>query len=287
MKATPWSVLTAFQWNVLIETARLDHELDDPPHGLAIKERLQAIYEEVNHGRLYPNLDDLVEKGYIEKGQRDRRTNWYAPTEAGEDLLRTELDRLEDVIYVDPGKAVADGGLATTASDEGLEDDDVDTEGRVLNICNDCSFLVAEQFDVEQPTRDSEITTAAAAHYHQTDHDTFAGGPVPDSELMHAWEVLATHGSWDDLESSSYYFALATDGAAPADTDSQDDDGRRFEISVGRTAVRDGDEEREIWSASVDTGINYQDVGGETPAAALRHLAEKIEDANDREGGGA
>ena len=36
----------------------------DEPHGLAIKEELEGYYEsEVNHGRLYPNLDTLVEKG--------------------------------------------------------------------------------------------------------------------------------------------------------------------------------------------------------------------------------
>ncbi|MFO7907959.1 MAG: helix-turn-helix transcriptional regulator [Pirellulaceae bacterium] len=47
-------------------------------HGLAIKEELEDYYEkEIHHGRLYPNLDTLVEKGLVEKGQRDRRTNYY------------------------------------------------------------------------------------------------------------------------------------------------------------------------------------------------------------------
>lgn len=54
------------------------------PKGLAIKEKLSEYYDkQVNHGRLYPNLDKLVEKGYIEKGQRDRRTNEYAVTDKG------------------------------------------------------------------------------------------------------------------------------------------------------------------------------------------------------------
>ncbi|MEM4781775.1 MAG: helix-turn-helix transcriptional regulator, partial [Halalkalicoccus sp.] len=39
---------------------------------------------EIHHGRLYPNLDTLVDKGLVEKGQRDRRTNYYAPTRRGE-----------------------------------------------------------------------------------------------------------------------------------------------------------------------------------------------------------
>jgi DNA-binding PadR family transcriptional regulator len=56
----------------------------DEPHGLAIKEELEEYYEkEVHHGRLYPNLDTLVEKGLIEKSQKDRRTNVYAMTRRG------------------------------------------------------------------------------------------------------------------------------------------------------------------------------------------------------------
>jgi DNA-binding PadR family transcriptional regulator len=32
---------------------------------------------------LYPNLDTLVEKGLVDKGQRDRRTNFYTLTRRG------------------------------------------------------------------------------------------------------------------------------------------------------------------------------------------------------------
>jgi len=53
----------------------------EEPHGLAIKEELDAYYEqEINHGRLYPNLDDLVNKGLLEKGELDKRTNVYTVT---------------------------------------------------------------------------------------------------------------------------------------------------------------------------------------------------------------
>ncbi len=38
-------------------------------------------------GRLYPNLDTIVNKGLVEKGQLDRRTNYYAITEDGEDAI--------------------------------------------------------------------------------------------------------------------------------------------------------------------------------------------------------
>ncbi|MDS0221224.1 MULTISPECIES: PadR family transcriptional regulator [Haloarcula] len=72
--------LTGFQRDLLYVIAGLDE-----PHGLAIKEELEDYYEsEVNHGRLYPNLDTLVEKALIEKGERDRRTNFYTLTKRGQ-----------------------------------------------------------------------------------------------------------------------------------------------------------------------------------------------------------
>ncbi|WP_276271692.1 PadR family transcriptional regulator [Haloarcula litorea] len=80
--------LTGFQRDLLYVIAGLDE-----PHGLAIKEELEDYYEsDVNHGRLYPNLDTLVEKGLVEKGQLDRRTNVYTLTGRG----RRELDARQD-----------------------------------------------------------------------------------------------------------------------------------------------------------------------------------------------
>ena len=76
--------LTGFQRDILYVTAGLER-----PHGLAIKDELEDYYEsEIQHGRLYPNLDTLVEKGLIEKGEIDKRTNSYTVTDRG----RRELD---------------------------------------------------------------------------------------------------------------------------------------------------------------------------------------------------
>ena len=56
--------LTGFQRDLLYVIS--GHE---EPHGLAIKEELEAYYEkEIHHGRLYPNLDTLVDKGLVEPG---------------------------------------------------------------------------------------------------------------------------------------------------------------------------------------------------------------------------
>jgi PadR family transcriptional regulator PadR len=72
--------LTGFQRDLLYVVAGKEE-----PHGLAIKEELEEYYEsEIHHGRLYPNLDTLVDKGLVEKGQRDRRTNTYIVTRRGQ-----------------------------------------------------------------------------------------------------------------------------------------------------------------------------------------------------------
>ncbi|MFC6872010.1 PadR family transcriptional regulator [Halobellus marinus] len=79
--------LTAFQQNILVILS------EEPMYGLAIKRRLEEYYgTEVNHGRLYPNLDDLVEMGLVEKSELDKRTNQYELTEAGHDALIDQFD---------------------------------------------------------------------------------------------------------------------------------------------------------------------------------------------------
>lgn len=58
--------LTSFQRDVLYIVAGLT-----APNGLGIKDDLDDYYAtDINHGRLYPNLDTLVEKGLIKKGGR-------------------------------------------------------------------------------------------------------------------------------------------------------------------------------------------------------------------------
>ena len=71
--------LTAFQRDLLYVIAG-----KDDPHGLGIKSVLEDYYDkEVFHGRLYPNLDTLIDKGLVAKRQRDLRTNAYTLTDRG------------------------------------------------------------------------------------------------------------------------------------------------------------------------------------------------------------
>lgn len=59
--------------------------------GLDIKETLGSRYgSQINHGRLYPNLDTLAEKGLIKKHSRhqDDRSNAYEITTKGVQTLQ-------------------------------------------------------------------------------------------------------------------------------------------------------------------------------------------------------
>jgi len=85
--------LSTFQYDILAVLLR-----EDELHGLGIKSELAKRfpkYDEVNHGRLYPNLQALTEThGYIEQGELDKRTNLYSLTPAGKDVLRERAAQL-------------------------------------------------------------------------------------------------------------------------------------------------------------------------------------------------
>jgi PadR family transcriptional regulator, regulatory protein PadR len=86
--------LTGFQRDLLYVVTGLDE-----PHGLAIKDDLEDYYDkEVHHGRLYPNLDTLVNKGLIEKSEKDRRTNIYTLTQRGQREIETRRDWEEEYL---------------------------------------------------------------------------------------------------------------------------------------------------------------------------------------------
>ena len=80
--------LTGFQRDLLYVIAGLDQ-----PSGQAIKEELEtALDEDITHGRLYPNLDTLVTYDLVEKGELNRRANYYTLSERGEEMLRDRRD---------------------------------------------------------------------------------------------------------------------------------------------------------------------------------------------------
>ena len=80
--------LTGFQRDILFVIAGLDG-----PHGLAIKDELDSYYaSEINHGRLYPNIDILVEAGLVNKAQADKRTNIYTLKAKGQEEIEARKE---------------------------------------------------------------------------------------------------------------------------------------------------------------------------------------------------
>nr|WP_244605627.1 helix-turn-helix transcriptional regulator [Halorussus marinus] len=68
----------------------------EPPKGLAIKSYLEDDYDEINHSRLYQNLDALIERGLLSKAEKDGRTNEYATTDRARQLLTRHAQRRAD-----------------------------------------------------------------------------------------------------------------------------------------------------------------------------------------------
>ena len=93
--------LTTVQRDLLYVIAGLEQ-----PHGLALKDELEDYYQkEIHHGRLYPNLDTLVNKGLVEKGQHDRRTNVYTISRRGRRELESRRDWEDE--YLKAGEEAA------------------------------------------------------------------------------------------------------------------------------------------------------------------------------------
>jgi DNA-binding PadR family transcriptional regulator len=74
--------LTGFQRDLLYVIAG-----SDQPSGQTVRQQLETHIDNVNHGRLYPNLDTLVDHELVKKGSQDQRTNYYELTPSGEQLL--------------------------------------------------------------------------------------------------------------------------------------------------------------------------------------------------------
>lgn len=86
--------LTGFQRDVLTVLAA-----EQDPKGLRAAEVMEELYrEEINHGRLYPNLDELDNKGLINKQKEDNRTNRYVITPRGVYVLQAYKEFLDDTV---------------------------------------------------------------------------------------------------------------------------------------------------------------------------------------------
>lgn len=87
-------------------------EREGAVYGLGIKHELEQRYGgEVNHGRLYPNLDNLVDAGLVAKSEQDGRTNDYELTIRGQLVLKKRREWLANDDAAETTRAtIANGG---------------------------------------------------------------------------------------------------------------------------------------------------------------------------------
>jgi PadR family transcriptional regulator, regulatory protein PadR len=107
--------LSGFQRDVLYVIAG-----GDQLNGLAIKAELEDYYEnEITHGRLYPSLDTLGNKGLVEKGEVDRRSNYYVLTARSRREIEARREWEEQYISLSAGESTAE---ESTDEEEGGDD---------------------------------------------------------------------------------------------------------------------------------------------------------------------
>jgi len=126
-----WFDLTGFERDLLVEIYQMDQ-----PSGQAISGRMEAEHgEDVKAGRLYPNLDELVDYGLIDKGEQDLRTNYYQITNDGQILVEETAQSFSSAtsrVAVDGGQEMTDRTLPITHENPEV-DWDADDED-VLNF---------------------------------------------------------------------------------------------------------------------------------------------------------
>jgi len=87
--------LTGFQRDLLYVIAGLGR-----PSGQMVRREIEKHVDNVNHGRLYPNLDTLVDYGLVEKGRHDQRTNYYELAPEGRELIEQRKEWEDEYISV-------------------------------------------------------------------------------------------------------------------------------------------------------------------------------------------
>lgn len=102
--------LTRFRLDILVAIGRLGKH-NEVVKGVDIRDIIEKEYNTpVHHGRLYPNLDVVTDRGLVEKIEVDGRTNSYELTEAGRDLLSERQSWIDGAIVQEPEPLAADGG---------------------------------------------------------------------------------------------------------------------------------------------------------------------------------
>lgn len=99
--------MTGFKRDLLLTVARLS---GSNPYGQVVKQELEEQYgESINHGRLYQNLDELSDMGFVRKLPLDGRTNAYRLTEQAASELRSHREWEEECLLAIDEDAIDHG----------------------------------------------------------------------------------------------------------------------------------------------------------------------------------
>jgi len=144
-----WFDLTGFERDLIVEI----HQMEQPS-GQDILDRLEAEHGEVvTTGQLYPNLDDLVDYGLLNKGEQNRRTNYYEVTNDGRRLVEDTARYFASIGATNPD--AADGGREQTAVDVQV------LEGRVETLSK--GLAAARESDEELELRVDALSKGLTA----------------------------------------------------------------------------------------------------------------------------
>lgn len=90
--------LSGFQRDLLFVVG-----LEEPNGQELLDEMAASLSEDTRSGRLYTDLNDLVERGLLEKDRKDGRTNLYTLTERGRRTLEARHEWERNHIESDTG----------------------------------------------------------------------------------------------------------------------------------------------------------------------------------------
>ena len=142
-----WFDLTGFERDLLVDIYQMDQ-----PSGQDILDRLEANHgEDVKHGRLYPNLDDLVDYGLIDKGEQNRRTNYYEVTNDGRRLVEETARYFASIGAT--RRVAADGGREQTAVDVKVLEGRVETLSKGLAATRESIDELKDDLEAERQER--------------------------------------------------------------------------------------------------------------------------------------
>lgn len=93
--------LRGFQRDLLFVVGGLEE-----PNGREVLEEMEdSLTGEVQAARLYTNLDELAERGLVEKSSKDGRTNLYRLTEEGRRQIEARHEWERERLEFDPDRA--------------------------------------------------------------------------------------------------------------------------------------------------------------------------------------